>query len=156
MSPINSCVVAHQFAIGISLTQLGVSATSPLSIYNITFASIVPFIVLYLSMKAALAQMENESRTIGSNSETKYLSLIQELQKHVSSFQDSARETQRELEAVRTEFAAMKKEVEVNSRPSLQGQEWEDEVGSMTCCYILIQSSAPSHAKINTATVQLL
>ena len=105
---------------------------------DITFASIVPFIVLYLSMKAALAQMENESRTIGSNSEAKYLSLIQELQKHVSSFQDSARVTQRELEAVRTEFAAMKKEVEANSRPSLQGQEWEDKVGSMTCCYILI------------------
>ena len=96
---------------------------------------------LYLSMKAALAQMENESRTIGSKSEAKYLFLVQELQKHVSSFQDSARETQRELEAVRTEFAVMKKEVEASSRPSLQGQEWEDEVGSMTRCYLYSKCS---------------
>ena len=106
-------------------------------------------------MKAALAQMENESRTIGSKSEAKYLFLIQELQKHVSSFQDSARETQRELEAVRTEFAVMKKEVEASSRPSLQGQEWEDEVGFMTPL-VLIQLSAPPRAKINVATLQLL
>ena len=56
--------------------------------------------------------MEQEHQSLKS----KYLSLIQELQKHVSSFQDSARETQRELEAVRTEFAVMKREVE--ARPA--------------------------------------
>ena len=32
VSPINSCVVAHQFAIGISLTQLWGSVTSPLHV----------------------------------------------------------------------------------------------------------------------------
>ncbi len=59
--------------------------------------------------------MEQEHQSLKS----KYLSLIQELQKHVSSFQDSARGTQRELEAVRTEFAAMKREVE--AQPAEKG-----------------------------------
>ena len=56
----------------------------------------------------AVAQIEQEQQSLRS----KYLSLIQELQKHVSSFQDSARETQTELEAVKAEFAAMKREAE--------------------------------------------
>ena len=59
--------------------------------------------------------MEQEHQSLKS----KYLSLIQELQKHVSHFQDSARETQRELEAVRAEFAVMKREVE--ARPAEKG-----------------------------------
>lgn len=85
--------------------------------------------MLCLCVKVALAQLERERGTLGSAYEAKYLSLIQEMQKHVSSFQDSVRETESELEGVREEFAATKRAIEVKSRPSGQVQEWEDEVG---------------------------
>ena len=99
----------------------------------VEFLPMASFVMLYLYVKVALAQLEKERETLGSTYETKFLYLIQELQKHVSSFRDSARETQSELEAVKAEFAAMKREAEENSQPSIHDQEWEDEVRCMTC-----------------------
>ena len=88
-------------------------------------------------MQVALAQLEKDKEPLESVYEAKYLALCEELQQHVSSFQDSVRETQSELEGVRGEFADMKRLVKENSQPSEQVQEWGDEVRHsyivMTC-----------------------
>lgn len=79
-------------------------------------------------MQVALAQFDKDREPLESAYEAKYLDICEVLQKYVSSFKDSVRETQSDLEGMRGELADMKRVVEVNSQPIEQVQECEDEV----------------------------
>ena len=79
-------------------------------------------------LKVALAQFAKDREPIESAYEARYLELCEELQEYVSSFQDSMKETQSNLEGAREELTDMKRVVEMNSQPIEQVQESKDEV----------------------------